>query len=325
MKFIDMHCDTLMSMVEPKLGESLLKNSKSVDFLRMKEGGAMAQFFAMFLMPEGGFNSAKMPYMTDDEYIEKLVAKTKEDVAASPELITMAYSAKDIIENDKNGKMSAILAIEDGRSVKADMNKIKHYHDMGIRLITLTWNFYNCFGAPNSTSKTIMEDGLTGFGKEAVAYMQELGMLVDVSHLSDGGFWDVIKLAKKPFVASHSNCRALSAHPRNLTDEMIRALANAGGCTGLNFYASFLDEDLTATVSTVDLLVKHALHLKNVGGIDVVALGSDLDGITGEVEVADISKMPLLIDGFRKSGFTEDEVEKICYKNVLRVMQEAIG
>ena len=325
MKFIYMHCDTLIAMVDPKPGESLLKNSKSVDFLRMKEGGAMAQIFAMFLLVEGGFPERGLTYMTDDEYIEKLIAKTKEDVAANPDIIAMAYSAKDIIENDKNGKMSAILAIEDGRSVKADMNKIKHYHDMGVRLITLTWNYYNCFGAPNSANKTIMEDGLTAFGKEAIQYMQELGVLIDVSHLSDGGFWDIINLTKKPFVASHSNCRALSAHPRNLTDEMIKALANAGGCTGLNFYPAFLDEDTTATVSTVDLLVKHALHMKNVGGIDVVALGSDLDGITGEIEVEDISKMPMLIDGFRKGGFSEDEIEKICYKNVLRVMKDAIG
>ena len=325
MKFIDMHCDTLMSMVEPKEGESLLQNNKSVDFLRMKKGGSIAQFFAIFLFPEGSFGRVGLPYMTDDEYIKRLVEKTKADVATNPEMIEMAYSTADIIKNDENGKMSAVLTIEDGRSVKGNMEKIKEYHEMGVRLMTLTWNFYNCFGAPNSANKIIMEDGLTAFGKEAVQFMQELGMIIDVSHLSDGGFWDIIKLAKKPFVASHSNSRLLSPHPRNMTDEMIKALGEAGGVAGLNFAPEFLHEDTVSKTSTVELLVKHALHMKNIGGIDLVALGSDLDGIHGELEVSDISKMPMLIDGFKQGGFTEDEIEKICYKNILRVMKDTIG
>lgn len=170
-----------------------------------------------------------------------------------------------------------------------------------------------------------MAEGLTQFGRDAVVHMQNIGMLVDVSHLSDGGFWEVVNLSKRPFVATHSNCRALCPHPRNITDEMIRALADRGGVMGLNFGPEFLSSDSMDITSTVKKIVAMAQHEKAVGGIDVIGIGSDFDGIGGTLEISGYEKMDLLTDGLSSGGFTDDEIDQILSGNVLRVMKEAIG
>ena len=149
-------------------------------------------------------------------------------------------------------------------------------------------------------------------------------MLVDVSHLSDGGFYDVASLCKKPFIASHSNARALSPHPRNLTDDMLRVLGEKGGVTGINFFGAFLNEDVTDYRSTVDQMVRHARYIVNKAGLESLGFGSDFDGISGEQELTGCQKMPLLLDGLKKAGFHENEIEQITHKNLLRVMKEAV-
>ena len=220
--------------------------------------------------------------------------------------------------------MSAVLTMEDGRAVQGKLENLKRYYDMGFRALSLTWNYHNCFGAPNSKDPAVMAQGLTDFGKEAVEYMQELGIAIDVSHLSRGGFWDVAKICKKPFIATHSNAYELSPHQRNLKDEQIKALAAAGGVTGLNFCPQFLQPDTVSNVSTAELLAKHARHIADVGGVDVVGIGSDFDGIEGKLEISDASKMQMLADALLKEKFTYDEIEKIFYKNVLRALGDII-
>lgn len=205
------------------------------------------------------------------------------------------------------------------------MARLEWLYGLGVRVLGLTWNYANCFGAPNSQDPAVMSAGLTPFGRDAVVRMQELGMLVDVSHLSDGGFRDVAALARRPFVATHSNCRAFSPHPRNLTDEMIRALADRGGVMGLNFCPEFLTPAAAGRESRVEDLVAMARHEKRVGGIEVVAIGSDFDGIDGDLEIPDAARMPLLADGLSRGGFTDDEIDKILCGNVLRVIRDAIG
>ncbi len=325
MKYIDTHCDTLMgAYLDPNF--DLLSNPKTmVNFEKMKAGGAMAQFFAMFLPPPGAEKWMKLEKPIDDEdYLAKLSAALKRNVAANSDIIAMAHNAEELLANEKAGKMSAFLTIEDGRSVQGSMENLERYYDMGVRLISLTWNFKNCFGSPNSSDPVIMAEGLTDFGKDAVVRMQELGMLVDVSHLSDGGFMDVAKLAKVPFIASHSNCRALSPHQRNLTDEMIKILADKGGVSGINFGPGFLNEDTKAKDSTNELIVKHIKHFVNVGGSDCVGLGSDFDGIGGNLEVGSSDKVPMIWDLLHKEGFSDDLIEKIAWKNHFRVIKEAM-
>lgn len=325
--YIDMHCDTLMKSFFAGEKFSGLREMPEtmVDFSRMKSGGAAAQFFAIFLPPTRAFESRKVPIVSDKIYIERCMEIFDEEVKKNSDIIAPARSASDIEANSAAGKMSAVLTIEDGREVDGRMERLNEYKDRGVCALSLTWNSYNCFGAPNSFDATVMADGLTGFGREAVAHMQRIGIIVDVSHLSDGGFYDVAQICRKPFIATHSNCRALSPHPRNLTDDMIRTLADCGGVMGINFCPEFLEEDIQCRTSRISDMVAMAKHEKKIGGVDIIALGSDFDGIGGELELGSCDKMPDLAIALEREGFTSTEIEKIFSKNIMRVMRETLG
>ena len=322
MKFIDMHCDSLMTLLFRDKENT--DQVTSVDFKRMKEGDQLAQFFAVFLPPHEVYKMFGAEDMPDEEYIATLRKYLLDNVAKHEEIIKMAYNADDIERNLSQGLISAVLTMEDGRAVDGKLENVKRFYDMGFRALSLTWNMHNCFGAPNSKDPAIMKEGLTPFGKEAVAYMQELGMLVDVSHLSEGGFYDVADICKKPFVATHSNSITLSPHQRNLTDDQIRVLGKAGGVTGINFGPEFLNADVECKDSTAALMAKHARHIADIGGVDCVGLGSDFDGIMGNLEISDCSKVQLLADSLKAEGFNMDEIEKIFHKNVLRAIKESM-
>lgn len=327
MKFIDMHCDTLMMALSKGLDSMASIPDTMVDVKRMKEGGALGQFFAIFLPPKSSYSQLGLPEIEDDDMIEKAVRIFNNTMAQCSGDIAAARDLKDILENEKQGKMSGILAIEDGRSVNGSIAQLDKYYDMGIRYISLTWNYANCFGFPNSPDPVETAKGLTDFGKEGVEYMLEKGILVDVSHLSDGGFNDVAAIAKKagkPFVATHSNLRSLSPHQRNLTDEMFKTLASLGGVSGINFCPAFLSADISSKESTVELMSLHVRKMIDLGGEDAVALGSDLDGISGNLQVGEISKMPLLFDRLKADGLSERQIEKLARGNVLRVIGEAV-
>ncbi len=165
--------------------------------------------------------------------------------------------------------------------------------------------------------------GLTEKGFFFIQRMEELGMIIDVSHLSDAGFWDIVQHTKKPFVASHSNARALCGHCRNLTDDMIRAVAGRGGVIGLNFYGCFLNET-NDSHSRVARMAAHARHMLKVGGSGCLGLGSDFDGISGEFEIQDCSQMQKLVEGLERAHFTGTEIENILWRNVMRVYREML-
>lgn len=322
MKYIDMHCDTVMTVPEKGNSDFLIDNPKvSVDFKRLRDSNAMAQFFAIFLMKKFILLFYRKKLRNDDEYIKHCI-KLIEEATKKIDYMKIAHNYDDLIKNNNENKISAFLTIEDGRSADS-LEKIKKHHDMGIRLITLTWNYENCMGYPNSNPK-MRENGLKEFGISAVEYMNEIGMIVDVSHLSDGGFYDVYKVSKKPFVASHSNARELSPHTRNLTDDMIKKIAEKGGAIGLNFAPEFLDKNIKNKDSKIELIVNHLNHIKNIGGEEVIALGSDFDGISGNLEISGSEKMPLLFEALRKDGWTEDVIEKLAYKNMLRVIKDTL-
>ena len=325
MKFIDMHCDTLMHAIKGDVTDLLELQDSMLDIKRMKLGGASTEFFAIFFPPlkEGLIQLGEYTF-TDEEYFELLYQCYKNTMRRGKDYIKEAMNADDIVKNELAGKMSGILTFEDGRIIDGNLKKMKQYYDMGIRLISLTWNEENCFGYPNSQDGAIMAKGLKQFGKEAVEYMNELGIIIDVSHLSDGGFWDVAEISKKPFVASHSNCRALSPHQRNLTDDMIKKMAATGSIAGINFAPAFLNSDVTINDSTVELLSLHLRRMLDVGGEDFPALGSDLDGIGGNLEVGCISKMNILFDQLKRDGVQEAVIEKIAYKNAFRVIKETM-
>jgi len=326
MKVVDMHCDTIMELYEAsKKGvvKNLASNDLNIDIEKMKKGEYLAQCFAMFVP-----YTVENPFETCMEMIDRFYL----ELEANKDSIALALNYNDIIQNQKNNKISAILTIEEGGVTKNKLEFLRLFYKLGVRMITLTWNYENGVGFPNFTMPSDGEkpnfknpntkDGLTDYGIQMVQEMERLGMIIDVSHLSDAGFYDVLKYTKAPFVASHSNARSVTDHCRNLTDDMIEKLANRGGVTGINFASGFLNE--TADLSYVKDMVKHIKHIVSIGGIDCVGLGTDFDGISQNLEVKDASMMHMIEKALRQEGFREEDIEKIFYKNVLRVVKAVL-
>lgn len=321
--YIDLHCDSLQSTVKYGADDIYRVPQAMLDVERLQRAGAQAQFFAVFLPPVGDKRMSELD--TDDKFFDGLYQTFRNTLKRHDDVIRFAGSYADICRNREDDRISALLTIEDGRILEGSLERLRAFYEKGVRLITLTWNHENCLGFPNSRDPELMKKGLKDFGLEAVREMNCLGMLIDVSHLSDGGFADVARVSAKPFVASHSNCRALSPHPRNLTDDMIRTLAEAGGVAGLNFCGSFLNEDTEDETSRIERMVAHVLHLLRVGGEELPAIGTDLDGIGGELEIGDPTGMPRLFDALERAGVTERQLDKFRSENALRVIREVCG
>lgn len=321
MRYIDFHCDTLMYAYNDDKDKDLYENNFMVDFKSLNEVGVLAQFFAIFMLDDEIFKEIGREKISDDSYIKSSVAILEKKVNLHDDIVAMAYSYDDFLKNRQRDKTSVFLTIEDGRSIKS-IEKLEEYYDLGIRLISLTWNYENVLAFPNSRDSSLMNRGLKDFGIAIVERMNQLGMLIDVSHLSDGGFYDVLKYSKKPFIASHSNARALTNHPRNLTDEMIKALADRGGLVGLNFCPQFLNSNPSNEKSKISDMLRHIKHIINVGGEDILAIGSDFDGIEGDLEIRTPRDMDKLFEALAKEGFSEKIIEKIGYKNAYRIMAE---
>lgn len=331
MKVVDMHCDTIAELLEKQeKGWDLAGNELHVRLDKMKEGDYFLQNFAMFVYSGGG----KDPY----QEALRLADCFDEQMRRFPDLIGQVRCYEDIEKNEAAGKISALLTIEEGAVCQGSLEKLREFYDRGVRMMTLTWNFPNEIGWPNlvmpkekgqkpDITKPETEKGLTDFGFEAVAEMERLGMIVDVSHLSDAGFFDVLAHAKKPFVASHSNARAICPAARNLTDDMIRGLAEKGGVAGLNFCPDFLTlpQEGQPNRGTIAAVVSHARHMVNVGGEECLGLGSDFDGIPTHAELTGADKMPLLEEALAKAGFPVSLREKIFYKNVLRLYRDTLN
>lgn len=315
--YLDLHCDTLGLGFMKKKEDIYELPEAMLDIQRMKAAGMFGQFFAMFFPPVG---REGMP--EDEIYYQSLLKLFRNSLEKHTDCIAFAGSGAEAEKNFRERRLSAFLTIEDGRHAQGRLENIERFYEDGVRLISLTWNQENCFGAPNSRECSIMEKGLTSFGKEAVRYMNGLGMIIDVSHLSDRGFYDVLELTKKPFVASHSNARSLSPHPRNLTDEMIRGLAEKGGVAGVNFYGAFLNADAVSEKSKLEALTAHIAYMSKLGGEDFVALGTDFDGIRGEIEINSPLLMEKLFEELGRKGFSQSQIEKLAYKNALRVIHE---
>jgi membrane dipeptidase len=330
-----MHCDTIAEiMVRKRRGEDigLAKNSLMIDLEKLKAGGYSVQNFAMFV-----YLGEKS--MTPFEMVSALLKTFKEEMEANQALISQVYNTEDIRRNETEGKLSALLTIEEGGACEGSLDKLRYLYDQGVRMMTLTWNFANGLGYPNLAAPDDVhtpntKDGLTKLGLEFVQEMERLGMIVDVSHLSDAGFYDVLHHTTRPFVASHSNARSVCGHVRNLTDDMIRALAERGGVTGLNYSADFLrdqppknpsDEENKLPYATLADIARHARYITNVGGMECLGLGSDFDGIPPHPELPDASRLPMLAEALKAQDFHESEIDKILYGNVYRVYRDVLG
>lgn len=329
MKVIDMHCDTIAELYYRREEDkvfSIGENDCHIDLKRMKQGDYCLQNFALFTF----LDHHERPF----EYCMKLVDLFYTELEQHRDAIGIVRSYEDIERNMEAGRMSAMLTIEEGGVCQGELAYLRNFYRLGVRMMTLTWNFPNGLGWPNKCRvdgedvffEPDTEHGLTEKGIEFLYEMEKLGMIVDVSHLSDAGIYDVFRHTKKPFVASHSNARSVASNPRNLTDEMIRKLAERGGVAGINYCADFLHDwkKGESAVSRVEDMILHMKHMKKVGGIEVIGLGSDFDGIGGELEMKSPADLPLLEQAMEKAGFTEEEIEAVFYRNVLRVYREVL-
>jgi membrane dipeptidase len=250
------------------------------------------------------------------------------------ELISPVTDYAGIDANMKAGKMSALLTLEEGGVCQGDIRLLRDFYRLGVRMMTLTWNFPNELGYPVKVTEGELKGklynesqyGLTATGISFVKEMERLGIIIDVSHLNDAGIEDVLKYTTKPFVASHSNARTICSHPRNLPDDLIRKMADRGCVIGINYGSTFLHDWLPGEkeVGRISDMVDHIRYIKNIGGIDCLGLGSDFDGIDEPLEIGSPIDVPLLFQALQKKGFTQSEIEAIFYKNVLRLYKEIL-
>ncbi len=314
MKIIDMHCDTLLEgWRKPEI--SFLDGNLSVNLNLLKKSGCMAQFFAIWLPRE------EMKTMDSYDILKSIYGYYCKVMEENSGLIKPAYSRADIENNHKNGILSSFLTVEDGVFLDGKIERLTEAYDMGVRLLTLLWNYENSVGFPNSDDPEVHMKGLKPFGIEVVEKMNQLGMIIDVSHLSEGGFYDVKKYSSKPFVASHSCARALCNHRRNLTDHQLKVLGEAGGVVGVNFESSFLQEGLEG--ATFELIIRHLLYMRDKAGIEAIGFGSDFDGIENNGELVNYGGFISLLERMEKY-FTDDEIDKISSGNALRVMGDIL-
>lgn len=316
---IDLHCDTILRLLDG--GRLRGMEGGHVDIPRLRRGGSLAQCFAIFVPPRAYAPEAGPD--GPDRYVKRAYGAFLREMAGNQEEIRQVRSLAAIEENHRQGRLSAVLTIEDAVSLDGRLERLNDYAGMGVRMASLVWNNENSLACPNSPDPARHALGLKPFGKEAVARMEELGIAVDVSHLSEGGFWDVVKIGRKPFIASHSCARALRDHPRNLTDEQLRAVADRGGVVGVNFMSLFLHpvDSPEENFTSAEDIARHLLHMKKVAGADILALGSDFDGIDSRLEFGDAGGMEALARALGE-WFSDGELEAICWKNAWRTFGE---
>ena len=328
MKVVDFHCDTLSELRRAqKEGRNtdIRKNDLHIDLEKLRKGDYLLQCFAAYI----NLGEKEIPLISALEQIDIFLRIMEENSGVIAPVRTWA----DLEKNRREGKISGMLTIEDGGCCLGNPAVLRILYELGVRIMSLTWNFENELAYPNFVPGNSADDfpcganethGLKECGIEFVGEMERLGIVVDVSHLSDAGFWDVYRCSKRPFIATHSNARALCGHVRNLTDDMIRAISEKGGLTGINYCAAFLDSNPEAEQqrSTVALMAEHIRHIRETGGIDMIALGSDFDGIGNNLEMYDCSCLPMLETELRRRHFSDDEIEKIFYGNALRLLKE---
>lgn len=313
MFIVDGHCDTLLKLF--KNNESFWEEEINghVNWRRLQKGKVALQFMAIYIEPEYKRAGPLKRALEILDYFYHLQQAGK----GKPLLVIK----KEDLQKLKKEQPSVLLAIEGGEALEGNLAVLRILFKLGIRSLTLTWNQRNELADGIWEEKTA--GGLTSFGCQVVKEMNQLGMLIDVSHLSEKGFWDVLKFTQQPIAATHSACYALRAHPRNLRDEQLTALAQNQGIIGLNFYPLFLGSQ--SQVISFRNVIEHLEHAVSITGIDHVGLGSDFDGIAQvPLGLEDATKFPVIIEELLRLGWPESDVKKIMGGNFLRVLQQVL-
>ena len=356
---IDTHCDTPMEFSRTDFDMGVRHNDGCVDFPRMIEGGLHSEFFAVFI-GQGPRNDSTYEVVHNSAL--KIFDAIHKNVEKNSSMAELAYSPDDAYRIFKSGKIAAFIGLENGYPAGKDITRIKEYYDLGARYITLCHTKNNDICDSSTDSKGAENDGLSAFGTQVVDEMNRLGMMIDVSHISDKSFYDVLKVSKAPVIASHSSCRALCENPRNFTDDMLLALKENGGviqiCILSNYvkvpaanpeldiklaeiqknYGDFnaltpemqkeMRTEYRATqkkyqkLATVTDVVDHIDHVVQIVGIDYVGIGTDFDGGGGVEGCMNVSEMKNLTVELLRRGYKKSDIEKIWGGNVMRVFRE---
>lgn len=329
----DLHCDTILKLREEKdkgISARLSSNAFAIDAEKLVKGNVRVQTFALFTDRQNGHAPEYEALRLLNEYQIQL--------ECNADTLIPLHTRHDLNRAVSEKKTGALLSLEEGDVMYQDLELLEFWYRMGVRMIALTWNYPNAIAHPNISFASLeehdyrapsplfrleTEHGLTEYGKAYVRKCEELGILVDVSHLGDKAFWDLMEIAKKPVIASHSNCRELCKVSRNLDDDQIRAIAKTGGVIGLNFCADFLKEN-TDDVSHIEDMVRHLNHLKEVGGIDVCAIGTDFDGINSTVEIHNASEHQKLAQSLLAEGWSEEDVRKAMGGNFIKLLERTL-
>ena len=289
------------------------------DLVRLREGGVDAVFFAAYVSP------TYVPRrQAARQGLEMIDAVRTGMVGRYPDDFTLALTAGDIESAQQQGKLAVLIGVEGGHAIENSLRVLRSFHALGARYLTLTHANTNDWADSSgdiNNAKVPHHNGLTDFGRQVIAEMNRLGMIVDISHVSDKTFWDVLEVSQEPIFASHSSVRALCDDPRNLTDEMIRALAAKGGLVQINFRAAFLTQR-PALPAGVDDVVAHIDHVAKLAGTGAVGIGSDYDGIDyAPVGLEDVSKFPNLTRALLAKGYSGEDIARIYGGNLLRLMR----
>lgn len=323
---VDTHCDTLKCLLpqftrprdsmwadRSKIGFGKHSKFGHIDLPRLREGGVDLQIFAISSERD---STPAFPLRTGMEMIEAFYTECEK----YPKLIQPVTSHAEIIQTNEEGRIAAMLSIEGADIIEGRLSMLRVYHRLGVRMVGLVHSLRNLLADGVADNRT--NGGLSRLGVDVVEELNKLGIIVDVSHLSDAGFWDVLEISKDPIVASHSNSRAVCDHSRNLSDDMIKALAERGGVMGMNFAPDFVHK----TKPSVETLVDHIDHIVDLVGPEHVGLGSDFDGIPRTpAGLEDASKMPAITEELVKREYSEDYIRLILGGNHLRLIERVVG
>lgn len=312
MIIVDAHCDSVTEAMDKRA--DLYRNDLHIDLERLSRMKNYVQFFAAFVHPVDYKGNEMMRLIRILDYIGRMEQQYGH-------LFTVCHSYDEIGKALAEGKAAAVISVENGGAINGDLSALRMFYRLGVRSICLTWNYTNeiADGIKDSDRGT----GLTAFGREVVAEMNRLGMLVDVSHLSEKSFWDVIEAANAPIIASHSNAKAICSHPRNLNDEQLLAIKANNGVVGINLYPFFLSDSGEASM---DDIILHIEHIAAVTGENHIGLGTDYDGVeclpSGISGIQDTGK---IIDRLLALNYSQSFVEKFAGGNFLRVMSQVMN
>lgn len=309
-KIIDGHCDTLMLFDNKNYNFHKHSNIGHIDLDRLIDGNVLLQFFAVYVDPMLLGQALETGLTMSNQLLQTILKDNR----------IFLVREKDDLQKLIKGKVGALLSLEGGEVINKNLHLLDVFYNLGARAMTLTWSNRNwiCDGIAESSGS-----GLTNFGKQVVKRMDELGMIIDVSHISVKGFWDCVELSTRPILASHSNSKALCNHPRNLSDDQIKAIAQSKGLIAVNYVPSHLSNE--PNKASINTIVDHIKYIADLVGIEYVGLGSDFDGVSSlPAGIKDVRDSQKLTQSMLNRGFLADDIEKVLYNNFYSYLSKTL-